>query len=95
MMIIIDILIVISTLFVVLPVTYYITEVKGLPKWLNYMPFSCWLCSTFWSLITIYIALAFALDSYVIGIGGGILAILNAIAMKINQKNNTVSVNDI
>lgn len=74
--------------------TYWLTEVKGLPEWLNYKPWICNLCLTFWTLIAIYIAIGVSFSCYITGIGGVIFAILNAIAMKVHQKNNTVSLED-
>ena len=94
MITIIEVLAIFAILFVVIPTTYYISEIKGLPKWLNYKPFSCWLCCTFWSLLVIYVTLGFALNSYIIGVGGSILAILNAIAMKIDQKDKTINIEE-
>lgn len=69
---------------------YWLTEVRGLPEWLQYKPFNCRLCLTFWSLMGIYIALGLSFSCLVILIGGCILAILNAIAMYIDQKQKTV-----
>ena len=76
--------------------SWWLTEARDefTPKCLNYPPFSCRTCLTFWLLLTCYIAAAFALSSWLIGISGTILAILNAIAMKVYQKNNTVSLNE-
>lgn len=74
--------------------TYWLTEVKGLPEWLNYKPWICNLCLTFWSLLGIYIAIGVSFSCYITGIGGVIFAILNAIAMLVHQKNNTVSLED-
>lgn len=74
--------------------TYWLTEVKGLPEWLNYKPWICNLCLTFWTLITIYVAIGVSFSCYITGIGGVIFAILNAIAMWVHQKNNTVSLED-
>lgn len=74
--------------------TYWLTEVRGLPEWLNYKPWICNLCLTFWSLLVIYIAIGVSFSCYIIGIGGAIFAILNAIAMLVHQKNNTVSLED-
>ena len=74
--------------------TYWLTEVKGLPEWLNYKPWICNLCLTFWSLLGIYIAIGVSFSCLITGIGGAIFAILNAIAMWVHQKNNTVSLED-
>lgn len=71
-------------------VGYYITEIKGLPIWLDYKPFNCKLCLTFWFLIAIYTSIWFSFACLYTTIGGYILAILNAIAMWIDQKNKTI-----
>lgn len=71
-------------------VAYWITEVKGLPEWLNYKPFNCKLCLTFWSLMAAYTAIWLSFSCLYTGIGGIIFTILNAIAMWIDQKNKTV-----
>ena len=73
---------------------YYLTEVKGLPIWLQYKPFECRMCLTFWSLIGVYIALGLSFSCLYLMIGGCILAILNAIAMYIDQRNKTVLIDD-
>lgn len=73
--------------------TYNITEVWGLPKWLQYRPFSCNTCLTFWSLVAIYTTLLIIGYTW-LGISGLILAVLNAIAMYIDQRNKTVDVNN-
>lgn len=72
--------------------TYQITEVWGLPTWLNYKPFNCQLCLTFWTLLAVYLTVGFALEAWVTMYGGIALAILNAIAMWINQKNKTIKI---
>ena len=78
-----------------LPVRYLawkITEVWGLPQWLQYKPWVCNTCLTFWSLMAVYLTVGFAFQAW-ITMGGGIaLAILNAIAMYVHQKNNTIKI---
>lgn len=69
---------------------YYITEVKGLPIWLQYKPFECRMCLTFWSLMGVYISLGLSFSCLYLMIGGCILAILNAVAMYIDQRNKTI-----
>lgn len=73
-------------------IAYYITEVKGLPVWLDYKPFNCKLCLTFWSLIGVYTAIWLSFSCLYTGIGGIILAIMNAAAMWIDQRNRTIKV---
>lgn len=74
--------------------TYWLTEVKGLPEWLNYKPWICNLCLTFWTLIAIYIAIGVSFSCLITGIGGVIFAILNAIAMWIGQRQKTITLDD-
>ena len=38
-------------------ICYKITEEWGLPTFLNYMPYSCFKCLSFWSLMAIYISI--------------------------------------
>lgn len=73
---------------------YWITEVRGLPSWLQYKPFICRLCLTFWSLMGVYIALGLSFSCLYLMIGGCILAIFNALAMWIDQRNKTIKVDD-
>lgn len=69
--------------------TYNITEVWGVPKWLDFRPWNCGLCSCFWSLVAIYTTL-WIIGYQWLGISGLILAILNAIAMYIDQRKKTI-----
>lgn len=73
--------------------TYQLTNIWGLPKWLQYKPFVCEICLTFWTLVGIYTTLLIIGYNW-LGIGGLILAILNAIAMKVDQKNKTVKIDE-
>lgn len=77
---------------IVVPVVYYWTEVRSLPKWLQFPPFHCRKCLTFWTLIgiSLVIGLSFNWDYFMIS--GIILAIMTAIAMHVDQKNKTIKV---
>ena len=91
----IQILQVISILAIFLPVRWLcwkITEDWGVPEMIDYRPWNCKLCLTFWSLIAIYLTVGLILQAYITMIGGIILAILNAIAMYINQRNKTIKI---
>lgn len=74
---------------------YWLTEVRGLPEWLQYKPWICRMCLTFWSLVGVYSAIWVSFSCYIIGVVGILLAILNAIAMYIDQKNKTVKIEDL
>lgn len=73
--------------------TYNITEVWGLPKWLDYRPWSCNRCLTFWTLTAIYTTLLLVGYNW-LGISGLIMAVLNAIAMWYDQKRKTEKIDD-
>ena len=66
----------------------------GLPSFLQYRPFNCKICLTFWLLMAVYGAAWLILGFKITAIGGWIMAILNAIAMKVDQKQKTVDVNN-
>lgn len=69
---------------------YWITEKRGLPDWLQYKPWICRLCLTFWSLVFIYSAIWLSFACLYIGIIGNLLASMNALAMWIDQKQKTI-----
>ena len=69
-----------------------VTEVWGLPEWLQYKPWNCKICLTFWSLLATYLSIGLIFNLYITLIGGISLAIMNALAMWIDQKNKTVKI---
>lgn len=69
------------------------TERWGLPTFLQYRPWNCDICLSFWLLLATYIA-AGAIGYKITAIAGIILAILNAIAMKVEQKRKTIDLNN-
>ena len=72
--------------------TWNITEKWGVPAWIDYKPFSCYLCLTFWSLLAVYLTIGLIFQLW-ITLGGGIaLTILNAVAMYIDQRNKTIKI---
>jgi len=74
--------------------TWWFTEKDNVPEFLEYKPFQCRLCLTFWLLVGIYIAIGISFKLWVVLIAGLILAILNAGAMWVNQKNKTIKLED-
>lgn len=68
---------------------------ENYPEWLNYKPFNCETCCTFWTLLTVYLTLGLSFKIYITLIGGIILAVLNAIAMYVDQMNKTIKIEDI
>lgn len=73
-------------------IAYKITDVWGAPNWIDYKPFSCNLCLTFWCLIGIYLSIGLIFKLYITLFGGISIAILNAIAMYIDQRNKTIKI---
>ena len=69
-----------------------VTEVWGLPEWLQYKPWNCKLCLTFWSLLATYLSIGLIFNLYITLIGGIAFAMMNALAMWIDQKNKTVKI---
>lgn len=69
---------------------YYVTEVKRLPSFLQFPPFHCRKCLTFWSGITIFTVIGVSFNLYILLITGVIFQILTAISMHIDQKNKTI-----
>ena len=78
-----------------IPIRYLawkVTEEWGLPEWLQYKPWNCKLCFTFWSLLATYLSIGLIFNLYITLIGGIALAIMNALAMWIDQKNKTIKI---
>lgn len=80
------------TYFVDVAVAYYLTEVKRLPTWLQFPPFDCRKCLTFWTLIGSAVVIGLSFQWYWAMGMIIILAILTAISMHIDQKNKTVKI---
>ena len=74
--------------------SWWFTEKDKVPNFLDFRPFSCRLCLNFWLLVAIYVALGISFNLWVMLIAGVILAILNAIAMWVNQRNKTIKLED-
>lgn len=73
-------------------ICYKVTEEWGLPTFLNYMPYSCFKCLSFWSLMAIYISIGLVFHLYITMAVGAILTILDAIAVIVDQKKKTIIV---
>lgn len=80
--------------FIIIPLAYYVTEVKQLPVWLQWKPWTCRLCLSFWSLLFSYVILGLSFGMMYFMITGIILSIFTAIAMHIDQKEKTVKIED-
>ena len=74
--------------------SWWVTEKNKVPSFLDYQPFKCNKCLEFWLLVGLYITLGISFSLWVVLIAGIVLAILNAIAMWVNEKNKTISVDE-
>ena len=94
---ILEILLTILIFFGVKFIIYYLTDKKGLPAFLNYKPWICYKCFSFWGLIFTYVNvwIISKYDMWYILIAGIILTILDAIALTVDEKNNIISIDEI
>ena len=90
--ILLQVILVLALFFPVRYLCWKITEVWGLPQWLNYKPWNCKLCLTFWSLLATYLTVGFAGELWLTMSAGILLTILNTIAMYVDQKNKTIKI---
>lgn len=74
--------------------TWMVVDRMGLvPSFLDYQPFNCRKCATFWTLVCVAIGAAFG-GFWTMAITIGTLAVLNAVAQHIHQKKNTINYDD-
>lgn len=69
---------------------HLITEEWGLPQWLNYMPYVCRKCLTFWTLLSTYLVCGLILNLWVMMGVGIAITILDTIAVIVDEKNKTI-----
>ena len=89
---ILQVLLVLIIFFPVKWICWKITEVWGLPTFLDYMPWICRKCLSFWSLIALYIACGLLCHLWITMAVGAILTILDTIAVIVDQKKKTIKV---
>lgn len=92
---IIEFIIAFATYFAIVYGAYYVTEIKRLPQWLQFPPFDCRKCLTFWSLMIIGLVIGFSFDLPIYMGTIVCMAILTAVSMHIDQKNKTVKIDPI
>lgn len=89
-----QILLILIIFFPIRYTTYQVTDVWGLPEWLNYKPWNCYLCLTFWTLLFIYLSVGLIFNLKITLFGGILLTVMNALAMWIDQKHKTIKIED-
>lgn len=72
-----------------------VTERWGLPTWLDYQPYSCKKCLTFWLLTVFYVTSGLLCHLWITMAVGAILTILDTIAVIVDQRNKTIKIEDI
>ena len=73
---------------------YYATEKMKMPEWLQFPPFYCRKCLTFWSLTISSLVLGLSFHLYVMMATVITLAALTAISMYVDQLNKTVHIDE-
>lgn len=72
-----------------------ITEKDKVPQFLHYMPYICYKCAQFWSLMALFISCGLLCHLWITMVVGVILTALDTIALHIHEKNNTISIKDL
>ena len=75
--------------------TWKLTEEIGLPQFLRYEPYVCNRCLTFWTLIGIFLVCGIICHLWITMSVGLALTILDTIAKTIDQRKNTISIEEI
>ena len=90
-----QILLVIAIFIVVKYGAWKVTEEDRVPIFLHYMPYICYKCLSFWSLMALFVACGLLCHLWITMAVGTILTALDTIAYIIHEKNNTISVKDL
>lgn len=89
---ILQVILILALFFPVKWLGWKITEQWGLPEWLQFKPWNCRLCLTFWMLLFTYLSIGLIFGLYITLFGGIAMAMMNALAMYIDQKNKTIKI---
>lgn len=82
------ILIAIICFFAIKYGAYRFTENVNFPKFIEYQPYDCYKCCSFWANNTFFISIGLCLDAYLFMAVGLTFTILDSIAMLINENKN-------
>lgn len=91
---IIEVLLVLIIFFPTKWFAWKITEVWGLPQWLDYQPYSCKKCLTFWLLTALFLSCGLLCHLWITMAVGGLITALDTIAVIVDQRKKTVSAYD-
>lgn len=89
---ILQLVLVLALFFPIKWLCWKITEEWGLPEWLQYKPWVCKKCLTFWTLMSLYISIGLVFQAYLTMGVGLMLTVLDTIAVIVDQKNKTIKI---
>ena len=79
--------------FAILYVSYYLTEKRRLP-WLQFSPFKCRKCFAFWANLISAFVVGLSFNLYITMSTVLVMGVLTAIAMHVDEKNNTLTIEE-
>lgn len=88
----IQLILVLAIFFPTKWVCWKITEVWGLPTFLDYMPWVCRKCLSFWSLTALYLVCGLICHLWLTMAVGLILTALDTVAVIVDQRRKTMKV---
>lgn len=94
MFIMIEVLSALIIFLVVKEFAWWVTEEGHVPPYLNYPPWNCFKCFSWWCLIAVFVSIGIFLQAYITSGVGITLAILDTIAYVIHQRKNTLTIED-
>lgn len=91
---ILQLLLVLAIFFPTKYICWKITEVCGLPTWLDYQPYCCRKCLSFWLLMALFAACGLICHLWITMAVGALLTVLDTIAVIVDQRNKTIIIED-
>lgn len=88
----IELLVVIVVFLDIKYITFKVTEEDKIPNFLNYEPYVCYRCLSFWTLTALFLVSGLILNLWITMAVGLILTALDTIALSVHIKHNTVKI---
>ena len=83
-----EVIIAVVIFFIINYCVWYITEKnRMIPEWLDYQPFNCRKCATFFFFLSIFITVGIIFHLWLFMAVGAFITGLNAIAMHVDEQN--------
>ncbi len=86
-----EVILAVSIFFPTKWLTYMITNEWGVPRFLDYMPYKCCKCLTFWTLTALFMCCGLLHLWVTMGVGLA-LTVMDTIAVIIDERNNTIKI---